>query len=360
MTTAKGIIEKYVGGNVHFFGREAPLFIPPGDIKAAQKNFPEGRGVKYSYEKGTVKGMDLLPEDEEAAMKAELEKKMATEPPKPPAPGTPTVKPVTKGPTIAERNAATKSDDIPVGCQKCAHFFRDHISQRPGCKTNNPFDPKCPVWKDLLGKERAEKPKEEKPAKTEPAAKKEPEAVAKHPQDTATKVSASAETTKKVDKPATDTKSPQNAAMNLSDPSTTDKEPPELNAETLKILTVAAGAPDTVWQALARDQPELFDKFVLRFGGKIDIIDHVNAIERTGEFYSLEEAAKMLGIPQATVEDDTNAVELEMTVQADKYRPFHMKMTGTGSKTFPKKFWDEFQTQADEAVRISKRFPRYD
>ena len=60
MVIQTGKIEKYVGSNVYFVGKEKPLFIPPEDIKAAMTNYPVGKVVTYKTkdkQKGTLEGM---------------------------------------------------------------------------------------------------------------------------------------------------------------------------------------------------------------------------------------------------------------------------------------------------------------
>jgi len=82
-------------------------------------------------------------------------------------------------------------------------------------------------------------------------------------------------------------------------------------------------------------------------------------MQDTSRFVSSDEPENTL--PIAPVDpDDTVFVELEITIQIDKFRPAHVKVSGNGIKKVQADFKTVLEAHLEYVCSVSKRFPRYD
>ena len=60
------------------------------------------------------------------------------------------------------------------------------------------------------------------------------------------------------------------------------------------------------------------------------------------------------------VDETTLQIEVEFSLQIDRFRPLRVKMSGQGRERVTKMFAEQFQTMLDIVIPISQRFPRFD
>jgi len=60
------------------------------------------------------------------------------------------------------------------------------------------------------------------------------------------------------------------------------------------------------------------------------------------------------------VDETTLQIEVEFSLQIDRFRPLRVKISGQGRERVTKMFAEQFQTMLDIVIPISQRFPRFD